>query len=160
MCLQWIETCRQLLKMLPSEIKSMIFFQMINSARIPSAPRMQIFKLTVRGQLVNLTSSQVKWTDLINDPGKPCCISVYVSWKVTSQSMCLDNKDISRCVMAMQAQWHLGHVFNSTTWGVIDVYVFGICCNIKYDDVIWPIRRSPANSCAWFIAKLHLNRQR
>ena len=77
-------------------------------------------------------------------------ISVDASWQETYQS-----KRLGKANTMLPR-----HVSNSTTWGVIDVYVFGSCGNMIYNDVIWPIKRSPVNSCTLFIAKLHLNRKR
>ena len=54
-------------------------------------------------------------------------------------------------------QWNLEEGSGRTGSHIL---LYMICGNIIYNDVIWPIRRSPANSCVSFIVKLNFNRQR
>ena len=40
-----------------------------------------MYLLTPKGQFENLTLGQVKWPDLINDPGRSYCMSFDASWR-------------------------------------------------------------------------------
>ena len=68
----------------------------------------------------NLTIVQVQWPDLMNDPGRSCCISVDASWQ----------GEHNACSITPLAFW----------WKVIDGNVFVPGDDVIYVDVVWLLR--------------------